>query len=60
MISRDDVQTLYRRILDREPESEDVINEKRKSSNISEIAIEMLMSEEFIRNNSTVLQLLVN
>jgi hypothetical protein len=52
MISRNDVLSLYRLILDRQPESEDVINEKRFADSISDAAADMLMSEEFIRNNS--------
>ena len=52
MISRNDVLNLYRLILDRPPESEQVINEKRTSETLSAAAAEMLMSEEFISNNS--------
>jgi hypothetical protein len=52
MISRNDVLNLYRLILDRPPESEQVINEKRTAETLSAAAAEMLMSEEFISNNS--------
>jgi len=51
MISRNDVLSLYRLILDRQPESEEVINEKRFADSVSDAAADMLMSEEFIRNN---------
>lgn len=52
MISRNDVVNLYRLILDRPPESEEVINEKRAADTVSMAAAEMLMSDEFISNNS--------
>ena len=52
MISRNDVLNLYRLILDRPPESEQVINEKRTAETLSAAAAEMLMSDEFISNNS--------
>jgi hypothetical protein len=52
MISRNDVLSLYRLILDRPPESEQVINEKRTAETVSAAAAEMLMSDEFISNNS--------
>jgi hypothetical protein len=52
MITRNDVLNLYRLILDRSPESEQVINEKRTADTVSAAAAEMLMSDEFISNNS--------
>jgi hypothetical protein len=52
MITRNDVLSLYRLILDRPPESEQVINEKRTADSVSAAAAEMLMSDEFISNNS--------
>jgi hypothetical protein len=52
MITRNDVLNLYRLILDRPPESEQVINEKRTADTVSAAAAEMLMSDEFISNNS--------
>jgi hypothetical protein len=55
MITRNDVLHLYRLILDRQPESEQVINEKRTADSVSEAAAEMLMSEEFVANNSGVI-----
>jgi hypothetical protein len=48
---REAVIDLYRLILDRDPESDQVINEKRKSRSLQDLAREMLMSEEFIKNN---------
>jgi len=54
MITRNDVLELYRLILDRQPESEQVINEKRGADTMSSAAAEMLMSEEFISNNSVL------
>jgi hypothetical protein len=47
MIARDDVVGLYRLILDRAPESEQVINEKRMAVTLAAAAVEMLTSEEF-------------
>jgi hypothetical protein len=55
MISRNDVLTLYRLILDRPPESEEVINEKRTADSVNAAAAEMLMSDEFVSNNSTLI-----
>jgi hypothetical protein len=55
MISRNEVLSLYRLILDRPPESEEVINEKRKADSVSSAAAEMLMSDEFILNNSALI-----
>jgi hypothetical protein len=55
MITRNDVLNLYRLILDRPPESEQVINEKRTADTVSAAAAEMLMSEEFISNNSALI-----
>jgi hypothetical protein len=52
MITRNDVLNLYRLILDRPPESEQVINEKRTADTVISAAAEMLMSDEFISNNS--------
>jgi hypothetical protein len=52
MITRNDVLNLYRLILDRPPESEQVINEKRTADTVGAAAAEMLMSDEFISNNS--------
>jgi len=42
---------LYRLILDRDPESEAVINEKRHGESVARIAAEMLKSDEFFNNN---------
>jgi len=47
MISRDEVVMLYRLILDRAPESELVINEKRTAVTLVAAATEMITSEEF-------------
>jgi hypothetical protein len=55
MISRNDVLNLYRLILDRPPESEQVINEKRTAETVSAAAAEMLMSDEFISNNNDLI-----
>ena len=55
MITRNEVLNLYRLILDRPPESEQVINEKRNAESLSAAAAEMLMSDEFISNNSAVI-----
>jgi hypothetical protein len=53
---REAVVDLYRLILDRDPESEQVINEKRKSKSLQEISRDMLMSEEFIRKNEDMIR----
>jgi hypothetical protein len=55
MITRNEVLKLYRLILDRAPESEEVINEKRTAETVSAAAGEMLMSDEFISNNRTII-----
>jgi hypothetical protein len=55
MITRNEVLNLYRLILDRAPESEEVINEKRTAETVSAAAAEMLMSDEFIANNRGVI-----
>lgn len=55
MITRNDVLNLYRLILDRSPESEQIINEKRAADTVSALAAEMLMSDEFISNNGDVI-----
>jgi hypothetical protein len=55
MISRNDVLNLYKLILDREPESEQVIGEKRNAASLSELASEMLMSDEFVTNNAAAI-----
>jgi len=47
MISRADVISLYRLILDRSPESEQVVNEKRTATSLAAAASEMIASEEF-------------
>jgi len=47
VISRDEVVMLYRLILDRAPESELVINEKRTAVTLVAAATEMITSEEF-------------
>jgi hypothetical protein len=55
MITRNEVLNLYRLILDRPPESEQVINEKRNADSVCAAAAEMLMSDEFISNNSALI-----
>ncbi len=55
MLNKDDVVDLYRLILDREPESEQVVNEKRRGESLRAIALEMLCSDEFIHNNRDLL-----
>jgi hypothetical protein len=52
MIRRNDVLSLYQLILDRDPESEEVIGEKRNAASLSELASEMLTSAEFVTNNA--------
>jgi hypothetical protein len=53
---REAVIDLYRLILDRDPESEQVINEKRKSRSLHEVSRDMLMSEEFIKKNEDLIR----
>ncbi len=55
MITRNEVLNLYRLILDRPPESEQVVNEKRSADSVTAAAAEMLMSDEFISNNSALI-----
>lgn len=56
MINKDNVVALYRLVLDREPESEQVVNEKRKSRGTPQVVAEMLSSEEFIKRNEQVIR----
>jgi hypothetical protein len=42
-------------VLDREPESDQVVNEKRRVDTLANVALGMLMSEEFINNNRDLL-----
>ncbi len=51
MLSRDEVVDLYRLILDREPENEQVINEKRHARSALDVAVGMFASEEFCVRN---------
>jgi hypothetical protein len=55
MITKNEVLQLYQLILDRVPESEEVINEKRTAETVSAAAAEMLMSDEFIDTNSVLI-----
>lgn len=55
MLAKEDVVDLYKLILDREPESEQVVNEKRRAESLRALALEMLKSEEFINNNRDLL-----
>jgi hypothetical protein len=56
MVSREQVIEVYRLILDRGPESEAVINEKRMAESVTSIAKEMLKSDEFFNNNKDLLK----
>ena len=60
MISREQVIDLYRLILEREPESEGVITEKRNASNVVKAAVEMLKSDEFFNRNRELLRAYVS
>lgn len=60
MIPRNDVIDLYRLVLNREPESDLVINEKRRAGAVSEVALEMLSSEEFIHENREVISRMID
>ena len=55
MLAREDIVEIYRLILDREPESDQVIAEKRRVDSLINVALGMLMSEEFINNNRDLL-----
>lgn len=57
MVSREQVVDLYRLILDREPESDAVINEKRKADSVRKLAFDMLQSDEFFANNRDCIRL---
>lgn len=59
MIMRNDVLALYRLTLGREPESEEVVIEKRRSGSTSDVGFGMLMSDEFIAKNIKLLQRVV-
>ena len=55
MIERDEVLRLYRLILDREPESEDVVDKHRRAGSVSWLAFAMLMSDEFVAKNRALI-----
>lgn len=57
MVSREQVIELYQLILDREPESEAVVNEKRNAPSALNLAAEMLKSEEFFTKNRECLKI---
>ena len=56
LISRDEVVNLYNLLLDREPESEEIINEKRRSGSASDVGFGMLTSEEFMTRNIKIIR----
>lgn len=56
MINKESAIGLYRLILDRDPESEQVVNEKRKSRSTAQAAADMFMSEEFIKRNEQLIR----
>jgi hypothetical protein len=60
MISREEVVSLYRLILDRVPESEQVINEKRAAGTIATAASEMITSEEFTMKHAVAIAAIVD
>ena len=53
---KESVVALYRLILDRDPESDQVVNEKRKGGPLSEVALAMLASEEFVGSNEALIR----
>lgn len=55
LLAREDIVELYKLVLDREPESDQVINEKRRVDSLAKVALAMLMSDEFINNNRDLL-----
>lgn len=59
MLRRSDVVELYRLILDRDPESEQVVDEKRRCKSLREVAVEMFTSDEFEANNKDMLDMVV-
>lgn len=60
MIPRNDVIDLYRLVLNREPESDLVINEKRRAGHVHDVALEMLASDEFIHENREVISRMID
>ncbi|MFN8696587.1 MAG: hypothetical protein ACK5XE_09760 [Burkholderiales bacterium] len=56
MLERKDILALYNLILERDPESDEVINEKRLGASYQSVAIDMLESEEFLRGNAALLK----
>jgi hypothetical protein len=56
MVSREQAIELYRLILDREPESDAVVNEKRTAESAANVAVEMFTSDEFFTNNKDLLK----
>jgi len=56
MVSQEQVAELYRLVLDRDPESEAAVNEKRGAESLAALAIDMLRSAEFFNNNKNLLK----
>ena len=48
MITKNDVILCYRALLDREPESEDVVYEKTQAGRVDEVIADMIVSREFM------------
>jgi hypothetical protein len=55
MLVKSQVLNLYSLILDRLPESDQVINEKRNAESVAALAREMLTSQEFMSRNSDLI-----
>lgn len=56
MLEQHTVIELYRLILDREPENDKVVNEKRMANDVLEVALAMFSSDEFVTKNKDVLK----
>ena len=56
MVSREQVIELYRLILDRAPESDAVVDEKRNAPSAARVAAEMFKSDEFFTKNRDLLK----
>lgn len=55
MITKSEVLRLYQLILDRSPESDQVVNEKRGAASVTAAAREILTSQEFTTRNSALI-----
>jgi hypothetical protein len=60
MITKNDVILCYRALLDREPESEDVVYEKTQAGRVEEVIADMIVSREFMEAHKMAIVRLIS